>query len=114
MAVARTESHRCPHRPPPPRHQTLASARTGRRPILPPLCDNNPPSSAIKAANHGIKAPFLKDGRSRKDQQHERQARRDRDNYLIAIYTRSGKGTDYKAICICRQVKALLFSTPSF
>ena len=50
---------------------------------------------------------FLKDGRSRKDQQHERQALRDRGNYLIAIYTRSGKGTDYKTIRICRQVKAL-------
>ena len=30
-----------------------------------------------------------------------------RGNYLIAIYTRSGKGTDYKTIRICRQVKAL-------
>ena len=29
-----------------------------------------------------------------------------RGNYLIAIYTRSGKGTDYKTIRICRQVKA--------
>ena len=27
--------------------------------------------------------------------------------YLIALYTRSGKGTDYKTIRICRQVKAL-------
>ena len=30
-----------------------------------------------------------------------------RGNYFIAIYTRSGKGTDYKTIRICRQVKAL-------
>ena len=30
-----------------------------------------------------------------------------RGNYLIAIYTRSGKGTDYKTIRICRQAKAL-------
>ena len=30
-----------------------------------------------------------------------------RGNYLIAVYTRSGKGTDYKTIRICRQAKAL-------
>ena len=30
-----------------------------------------------------------------------------RGTYLIAIYTRSGKGTEYKTIRICRQVKAL-------
>ena len=30
-----------------------------------------------------------------------------RGNYLVAIYTRCGKSTDYKATRICRQVKAL-------
>ena len=30
-----------------------------------------------------------------------------RGNYLVAIYTRGGKSTDYKVARICRQVKAL-------
>jgi hypothetical protein len=30
-----------------------------------------------------------------------------RGNYLIAIYTRSGKGMDYKTIRICREAKAI-------
>jgi hypothetical protein len=30
-----------------------------------------------------------------------------RGNYLIAIYTRSGKGPDYKAIRVCREAKAI-------
>ena len=30
-----------------------------------------------------------------------------RGNYLVAIYTRGGKSTDYRVARICRQVKAL-------
>lgn len=29
-----------------------------------------------------------------------------RGNYFVAVYTRAGKSTDYKAIRVCRQVKA--------
>ena len=29
-----------------------------------------------------------------------------RGNYFVAVYTRASKGTDYKAVRVCRQVKA--------
>ena len=29
-----------------------------------------------------------------------------RRNYFVAVYTRASKGTDYKAVRVCRQVKA--------